>query len=138
MQYVVEVRLPVEFFATVLEQLPDDGLLSLEGHLKQSESILRRYAATTMEVGLLRRNTLQPMLDFYVLSIHDVGFAALVTLLNSVGLRKNVAHIHIEQQGRIVLSACDGLDNVGVGTLSADFLTSLQDRHIIRSFREYQ
>ena len=116
-----------------------EGLASFEGDL----SLLQPAeipGASSEETARLRRQTIEPRLDFIVIPITDQTVELLKRRLSSPGVMGNdgvVVHTQIESANELIFSACDNFHidcTVVAASVPEEFLASLQSKGLIRSF----
>jgi hypothetical protein len=121
----------------VLEKFCGGAYVSFEGDLSQlNMRDLRDHSFTPTEV--LKRNTLQPLLDFVIIPLDaDTTEILLKRVLPRVGLRARVTHIQIEKEGKLLFGAYDNFDADCVwfhSSVGTEFLDSLVACAAIRKY----
>jgi hypothetical protein len=122
-------RLMVEFLG---------GRISLEGELSRC-----RFADDLVvahePVGLLKRSTLFPRLDFVVLKLEPPTIEPIFEQIMIAGLRRAIIHVQIEHSGILQLGAYDNFDPDCVFTgpgVSGALLSELKSQTMLRDFFE--
>jgi hypothetical protein len=136
--YSLDVRDPIELVRALISELGPGGHLSLEGDLSRLDKSVRAIASSEERAGL-RRNTLIPQQDFIVLPLDDKSIPLIeAQVLHSVGLRRRVIHVQIEQAGELVFGAYDDFHPECVWVseaVGADLLERMVAEGILRSFK---
>ena len=134
----VSVKRPIEFLTSVLEAFSseEDAKVSFEGDLQMLRNA-SLAGASTDETTCLRRQTLEPILDFLVIPLSRHNLRVLVSLCGRVGVRTRVIHVQIESGGVLVFGAYDQFDPAGAW-ISTRFgeanLLRLQGQRVIDSY----
>jgi hypothetical protein len=117
------------------------ALASFEGDL--SELHLNELSGCSFdETNSLKRQTLEPLMDFVVVSIHSQNVNTLKKLFakqDVLGTNGSIIHTQIEVGGEPLFIACDNFhdDCTVVSTsVSEAFLKQLKERGILRGYSE--
>lgn len=127
------------FLNALLLLLPKGSKISLEGELTAQLKPVIPFS--TEEEGIFRRNTLAPTRDFWVFEIDKTTLPALRgDVLNRIGIRKHVLHIHIGCEEELIFASYDkfGEDHVvfkpGFG-IGLDFLKEMKQKGVIGGYK---
>src|SRR5262249_29773056 len=119
-----------------MEEFAGGGRLSLEGDLSRC-SFAEEVVLGREEVGLLKRNTLDPRQDFVVLRLEPETVDSLFKQVMAAGLSRAIIHIQIECAGVLQLGAYDHFHPQCVVTgpgVSAALLSELKSKGLLRGF----
>jgi len=98
----VNVRDKEALLRRLMDECAGGGRLSLEGDLSKcrftEDQVLARQ-----ELGLLKRNTLWPKLDFIVLRLEPDTVAPIFKQIVAAGLSRAIVHVQIEHGGTLQL-----------------------------------
>ena len=135
--YFLIVKYSLTLFERLLDQFCGNAHISFEGDLSQCD--LRGISLVNREpTGVLKRNTLQPKLDFIILPIDEDTIQTLKRqILPRIGIHKRVIHAQIEKDGKLVFGAYDNLhpDCVWISKDVPDqFLQELVDSNSIKEY----
>lgn len=138
----VRVNRPIEFLTSVLEAFSADeaAQVSFEGELR----MLREADLTgtsSSETTCLRRQTMEPLQDFMVITLSPRNLPVLRSLYGRVGLRARVLHVQIEVGGALVFGAYDQFDPSGVWVsprFTEATLSRLQGQQVIASYERVE
>jgi len=117
------------------------GLASFEGNLT-GLALDELSGSSHSETPALRRQTVQPELDFVVVPISSENIASLkwrLSLRGVLGAEGVVVHTQLEVGGEAVLIACDNFhDECTVASLSVPeaFLSELKSEGVLRGYSE--
>jgi hypothetical protein len=132
----VDVRDKPAFLRQLMRELAGDAHLSLEGDLQGCE-FLPDQVVTREELGVLKRNTLAPRLDFVILRLAPSTVDPIFSQISAVGLSSAIIHVQIESSGVVELGAYDNFHSECVVTGSrvpSTLLSELKTKNIIRAF----
>ncbi len=136
MRFRVDVRQPAPFLRRIMRELAGGALLSLEGDLSSAE-FPEQAVASRGPIGLLRRNTIAPPLDFLVLRLEPEFADQIFSQVSRIGLRDRIVHVQIEKSGQLELGAYDNFHAACVvtgGAISAHLLAELRAAGVVREF----
>ena len=132
----IDVRDKPGFLHRLMVELAGDARMSLEGDLSEchlhDEHILSRE-----EVGVLRRNTSSPRLDFVILKLEPDTVSLLYKQIVAAGVTEAIIHVQIERNGSLQLGAYDNFHRDCVVTgpeVSPDILANMKASGVVRSF----
>jgi hypothetical protein len=132
----VNVRDRPGFLRRMMGEFAQGGRMSLEGDLSRcafaDEAVVGRE-----DVGLLKRITLYPVLDFVVLFLEPTTIAPLFKQIMAAGLSRAIIHIQIEHAGTLQLGAYDNFHSECVVTgpgVHVELLSELKSQGILRDF----
>jgi hypothetical protein len=136
--YRLVVKKPIELLDVLLCIFKEQAKISFEGKL--SSRLFEKIPGTsTQPVEPLVRNTIQPKQDFVIIPITAVTLDILrKKILPQVGLRKNVLHVLISKNDKLVFSACDCFypDCVGLSLIvPEDNVIALCEKGILKEYK---
>lgn len=111
--------------------------ISIEGAYAPYCRLTQLPEASPFETRLLKRNTIQPVLDFIVLPLRPDMIDPILFEAARAGLRRNIIHVQIERDGGLVFGAFDNFhaDCVSVSSaLSTEMLDRLISEGVLRSY----
>jgi hypothetical protein len=130
---------PGLLFAMMRVCVADDSKISFEGRLSQT-GFAHLEGVTESENAVLKRATLQPKLDFFVLPLIPKSLPVITKAIASkiaFGGR-GIIHVQIVRAGKMVFAAYDGFDRDGVVAYSQvprEFLDELTAIKVLRSYK---
>lgn len=144
---IVKVKHTLRFMQLMVDHYCGGALLSLEGDLSRALHLLDRIPGITdRETESMRRNTefvfegfgRRSVTGFAVLPIETMTKDIIVRqILNQIGIRRHIMHVHIVKEGNLELVSYDQFDFVDVGqSVSESFLRSLIDQKIIYGYEQ--
>ena len=136
-RYAVDVKLPIDFIEFMIMQFLGDGNISFEGDLAYFDN-RGLQGITYEETEILKSNVLSPEKDFIVVPLSPENAELIIkNVLRRVGLQKNVHHVQIESQGKLVCAAYDWFryDTVWVlDIVEEEVIRGLLENGIIHSY----
>jgi hypothetical protein len=120
-------RLMIEFLG---------GQMSLEGDLSKCK-FAEDEVITHEEVGVLKRATLYPRQDFFVLRLEPATIGPIFKQIMAAGLSRAIIHVQIEHAGVLQLGAYDNFHAECVVTgpgVSEALLSELKSKSVLRDF----
>jgi len=115
----------------------DDCRISFEGVLSQTE-LAEMEGGTREEAGVLKRATLWPKLDFFVLPLTQRTLSAIEkAVISKIAFgERGIIHVQIERNGKMALAAYDGFQHVvAYSAVSSTLLEALTESRILRSYQ---
>jgi len=131
----IKVKKPVLLIGAIIRELCEKAYLSIEGNLtKIDRECIKVYSEK--ETSLLKRNTLKPLKDFIILEINEDTKDEILRMLEVIGIKKNVLHLQIENDGELILGAYDNFEFVGTSKqINEDTLNKYIQKGIIKSYQ---
>lgn len=133
----IDVRDKSAFLHRLMIELAGNARLSLEGDLSKchfADELTVRHE----EAGVLKRATLSPELDFFVLKLNAETVKTIFSQISLAGLNDGIVHFQIEKAGVLELGAYDNChpDCVVTGpSISKALLDELAERKIISGYK---
>jgi hypothetical protein len=129
---------PCLLFAMMRALAAEDGRISFEGKLTKTDLAKMEHAAFK-EVGVLKRATLQPHLDFIVLPLTQRSVPAIERAVNSkIAFGKGgIIHVQIEKNGKMAFAAYDNFDHecvVAYPPVNSALLDELIETQVLRNY----
>lgn len=129
---------PGLLFAMMQALAADDCRISLEGRLSQT-GLAQLEGVTNDEDAVLRRATLQPKLDFFVLQLTP---KSLPTITKAIASKiafgeRGIIHVQMVRAEKMAFAAYDGFDResvVAYSAVSRELLDELTRMRILRSY----
>jgi hypothetical protein len=117
----------------------EDSRISFEGRLTKTELALMEPVAHE-EVGVLKRATLQPKLNFLILPLTQENLSAIEKAVNSKIAfgHGGIVHVQIERNGKMAFAAYDNFDRecvVAYSAVSSALLDELTETRVLRSYQ---
>jgi len=130
---------PGLLFAMMQALVADDCRISFEGRLSQT-GLVQLQGVTEDEDAVLKRATLQPKLDFFVLPLTPESLPAITKVITSKIAfgERGIIHVQIVRAGKIAFAAYDGFDRESVVAYSAvptSLLDQLTETRILRAYK---
>lgn len=133
----VDVQNRLGFLHRLMTALAGTARMSLEGNLSRcrfaDDLVLGREA-----VGVLKRNTLRPQLDFVVLKLEPETVWPIYQQIMAAGLKRAIIHVQIDRGGALQLGAYDNFHcecAVTGPAVWASLLAEMQSGGLIRAYR---
>jgi hypothetical protein len=137
-RFLFDVRSSIGLIGAIIETLWGNAYLSSEGDLSRFDPRSIK-GAPGEETAVLRRNTLDPGVDFVVLPLEaDTKDLISKRLLPRLGMRKRVIHVQVEKEERLESGAYDTFhpECTWIGSCVGEaLLQSLAQQGFIRSFK---
>ena len=139
--YKIETRDRPRLLVAMMRTLAaDDGRISFEGKLSRSE-LAQMAGVVCEEVGVLKRATLQPRLDFLILPLTQKNLSALErAIVSKIAFgHGGIIHVQIERNGKMAFAAYDNFDRecvVAYSDVSPSLLEELTKALVLRSYRQ--
>jgi hypothetical protein len=117
----------------------EDSKISFEGRLSHTE-LAHMDEVVSEETGVLKRATLQPKLDFLVLSLTQQNVVAIEKAIVSKIAFGNggIVHVQIERNGKMAFAAYDGFDRgcvVAYSAVPVALLQELTETQVLRNYK---
>ena len=131
----IDVRDKPGFLHRLMSELAGGARMSLEGDLSKCH-FNDDHVVAREEVGLLKRSTLSPRLDFVIVKFEPDTVAALSKEVIVAGVTKNIIHVQIERNASLQLGAYDNFHRDCVVTgpeVSVELLAEMQVSGVVRS-----
>jgi hypothetical protein len=138
--YRLETRDKPRLLVAMMRTLAaDDGRISFEGKLSHSE-LAQMAGVVCEEVGVLKRVTLQPRLDFLILPLTQKNLSALErAIVSKIAFgHGGIIHVQIERNGKMAFAAYDNFDRecvVAYSDVSLSLLDELTKARVLLSYR---
>lgn len=137
--YQLETRdRPALLFAMMRALAAETCKISFEGELSQTE-LAEMQDVTHEEVGMLKRATLSPKLDFLVLPLKQDNVAAIEkAILSKIAFgNRGLIHVQIEQNGQLAFAAYDGFQHVAASSkVQSSLLDELTKTRVLHKYQE--
>jgi hypothetical protein len=137
-RYKLVVNETIKLMEAMLQEFAENGRLSLEGVLKYL-NLKRLHNISRWPDGALRRNSSESTDDFVIIPLDSATVQFLIkSVLPSVGIRRRIVHVQIEQNGRLVFGAYDWFHPECVWVkVSEEILKNLKEGGILRSYTAF-
>lgn len=140
-RYELFVKQKPQLLAAVIRALASpDSRISFEGNLANTE-LTQLAGDASHEDTVLKRATLQPILDFYILPLTpDTALSLEKFALSKVafGYHRGLVHIQIAVGERLTFGAYDNFQHTWLSTtanIPQELLENLKTTHVLRGFR---
>ncbi|MEM6264940.1 MAG: hypothetical protein AAGI38_20680 [Bacteroidota bacterium] len=95
--YMLEVKKRKELLTQIVDLSPENASISFEGELKGV--LVPKYLISADAIGLHKRNTLAPRMDFWVFNLEKKTKEYLkADFINRIGIASNVIHVLMTHQ----------------------------------------
>ena len=127
-------------FAMMRALAGNDAKISFEGRLAGSKELVSVGGVHFEETEVLRRQTLQPTLDFVVLPLNQTLLPTIEKAIESkiaFSHSSGIIHVQIESHGQIAFAAYDEFDHgcvVAYPPVSTDLLNQLVGKRVLHSY----
>ena len=138
--YRLDIKKAKDFMVEMIENLPNDCLISFEGDLDTIQK--PDFVLDIDKTQNIRRNTIAPRLDFWAVRInYETKDYLIKDFIHRVGIRDNVVHISVEHESRLIFNSNDNMDPEGVflscgNFFSIDLLNKLKMESVIHEIEK--
>jgi hypothetical protein len=137
--YILEVNEPIKLLKAIIDMFYGNAYISMEGRLKANDfSFINGISKEPTEI--LKRNTIEPRQDFIIFPLEaDTKEIIKQKVLSQIGLRKNIDHILVQKDGKLVFAAYDNFDSECVWIMeevTEKWLEELHQQDILKSFKK--
>jgi len=137
--YRLRVKNKPDLLFAMMRALADDtARIAFEGRLAGTE-LFSMAGASHDETVVLRRNTIQPRLDFVVFPLTPASVSQLETAIRSkvaFNGQNGIVHVQIEKDGVVAFAAYDQFDDecVVVAAVRVELLDELVSNRVLHSY----
>jgi hypothetical protein len=138
--YRLDTRDKARLLTAMMDALAaEDSRISFEGRLTKTDLALMEPVAYE-EVGVLKRATLQPKLNFLILPLTQQTLPAIKKAITSKIAfgHGGIVHVQIEKSGKMAFAAYDNFDRecvVAYSAVSNALLDELVEGRVLRSYQ---